>query len=87
MFFTLSENEELFTTYDYKRLLTEVETHFRLQVLAHELRPVTVCAFFNPEQGRGCVTFDTIETNPTVIVSDLDFANGNDILTVFFDTD
>ena len=86
MFFTLADSDELFTTYDYKRLLTRVEEHFRLQLIAQDVRPVMVSAFFNPEQSKGCVVFDVLDTDPSIMIKDLDFSNGNDILTVFFDS-
>jgi len=76
----------LFTTFDYKRLLDSVETHFRLQLIAQDLRPITVSAFYNTGKAKGCVIFHALEENPMFEISKMEFPNGNDILTVYFDT-
>ena len=86
MYFSMSEGEELFTVFDYKRLLESVQTHFRLQIIEQDLTPLYVYAFYSPGQCRGCITFDILDKNAYIEIRDMQFSNGNDVLNVYFDT-
>jgi len=75
---TTGTSDDLFTVFDYKRLLNSVEQHIK-----NELNPTCVTAYYNPSTNKGCIILYT-DQGYYDDLQDLDFPNGSDILTVKF---
>jgi hypothetical protein len=86
MFFIVGEGEELFTVFDYTRLIQMIKDHLSLELIAQDITPINIYPFFSPADKRGCVIFDTAENDSYVHIRPLNFPNGNDILLVHFNT-
>ena len=72
---TTGTSDDLFTVFDYKRLIDIVEQHF----VSDQGK-----AYYNPSSNKGCVLFET--GHNYYDVQDLEFPNGSEILTVKFQT-
>jgi len=86
MFFTqlfnISEVRELFTVFDYKRLLTAVEDHIRKEYTLLGIHIGNLRVYYNPEQNQGIAVF--IDASGDCYVCDMEFPYGNDFITVKF---
>ena len=67
---TPGSSDDLFTVFDYKRLVDLVEQHFTTDQGK---------AYYNPSSNKGCVIF---ESHSYYDIQDIEFPNGSDILTV-----
>jgi hypothetical protein len=76
---TTGSSDDLFTVFDYKRLLSAVEGHVKT-----ELNSTRATAYYNPESNKGCVIIYT--NQDCSYLQELDFPNGSNILTVKFQT-
>uniref|UniRef100_A0A6C0F571 Uncharacterized protein n=1 Tax=viral metagenome TaxID=1070528 RepID=A0A6C0F571_9ZZZZ len=83
MYFSVTEVEELFTTFDYKNLLTAVNTHFKEEARAQGIE-VTSTAYYNPGENKGVIVY--AYCNEYVYVNNLQHAYGNDFVTIKFNT-
>ena len=72
---TTGTSDDLFTVFDYKRLIDLVEQHF----VSDQGK-----AYYNPSSNKGCVFFEI--GHNYYDVQDLEFPNGSEILTVKFQT-
>ena len=82
--FTIKEEAELFTTFDYKQLMKAVETHV-IKLYEDYVVPDTIIAYYNPAQNKGCVTFVVLSMDyPLFDIPTMEFAYGTDFLTVVF---
>ncbi len=80
--FSVAEVAELFTTYDYKRLVTEVEKHFVESAKYQNVYTTGVVAYYNPERNEGVILFN--DTYDYVYLESLQLAYGIDFITVKF---
>jgi len=78
----MSQCKELFTVFDYKNLLTQVDAHIHkeYELLGIEIGYLRV--YFNPEHNAGIAVF--IDTKGDCAICNMDFAYGNDFITVQF---
>jgi hypothetical protein len=76
IYFSVTEVDELFTTYDYKQLLTAVENHLTDSV-KHSGK-----AFYNPGKNEGVLHIGS--TDEYIYLQDLQYAYGNEFVTVKF---
>ena len=67
---TSGSSDDLFTVFDYKRLVDLVEQQFTTDQGK---------AYYNPSSNKGCVIF---ESHSYYDIQDIEFPNGSDILTV-----
>jgi hypothetical protein len=79
--FTVTEVEELFTTYDYKQLLKAVNDHFQVES-KYQGNDVKSTAYYNPETNTGVIICD--HTDSYIYLPDLQHAYGSDFVTVKF---
>jgi hypothetical protein len=80
--FSVSEVEELFTTYDYKRLIKAVEEHFNECAKNQGLHTTATKAYYNPEENEGIVCFE--DTYEYIYLEPLQLAYGIDFITIKF---
>jgi len=80
--FSVTEVAELFTTYDYKRLIKAVEDHFNESAKNQGVYTSGVVAYYNPEQNEGVVCFQDIYEY--VYLEPLQLAYGIDFITIKF---
>ena len=79
--FSVTEVAELFTTYDYKQLITAVEDHFNESAKIQGIT-TTGTAYYNPGRNDGVVEFH--DTSDYIYLQDLQLAYGVDFITVKF---
>jgi len=82
IFFSVTEVEELFTTYDYKQLIKAVEAHVNDCAKSQNVRVLGVMAYYNPESNKGVVHID--DSYRSVYVPPLQHAYGSEDVTVKF---
>jgi|UniRef100_A0A6C0B334 hypothetical protein len=82
IFFSVTEVEELFTTYDYKQLIKAVEAHVNECAKSQNVRASGVMAYYNPQSNQGVVHID--ETYRSVYVPPIQHAYGTDFITIKF---
>jgi len=80
--FSVTEVAELFTTYDYKRLIKAVEDHFNESAKNQCVDTSGVIAYYNPERNQGVIHFD--DTYDYVYLESLQLAYGIDFITIKF---
>jgi len=80
--FRVTDCKELFTVYDYKRLLGTVEEHINMEYESKGLEIGTLRVYYNPEQNEGIAWF--MNTKEECMVSDMEFPYGNDFIIVQF---
>ena len=80
--FSVAEVAELFTTYDYKRLIKAVEEHFNECAKLQGLHTAAIKAYYNPEENEGIVSFE--DTYEYMYIQPLQLAYGIDFITVKF---
>ena len=80
--FSVTEVQELFTTFDYKQLIKAVEAHFNESAKFQGVHVSGVIAFYNPERNEGIIHFDN--TYDYIYLDKLQHAYGNDFVTIKF---
>ena len=80
IFFSVTEVEELFTTYDYKQLIKAVEAHVNECAKSQNVRASGVMAYYNPQSNQGVVHID--ESYRSVYVPPIQHAYGSEEVTV-----
>ena len=83
IYFSITEVQELFTTFDYKNLIQAVNTHFQEETKKFSI-DVTSTTYYNPAENKGVIVYDYC--NEYVYVSNLQHAYGNDFVTIKFNT-
>jgi hypothetical protein len=79
MYFSVTEIPELFTTYDYKRLINTVEDHFN-ESSKQQGFDVSCRAYYNPEANQGVLIYPDV----SVYLQDIQIGYGVDFITVKF---
>jgi len=83
--FKIKENVELFTTYDYKRLIDVANTHFLFSCTKQGIDVVSSCAYFNPEINQGCVVYEFSNFNGSAEISEVEFPLADSVHTIEFE--
>jgi hypothetical protein len=79
--FSVTEVTGLFTTYDYERLIREVEGHFNTSAKFQGF-DTTCTAYYNPERNEGIIFHN--DTYDYVYLESLELAYGIDFITIKF---
>jgi len=81
IYFSVTEVEELFTTFDYKNLITAVNTYFQEEAKAQGIS-ITSTSYYNPAENKGVILYDYC--NEYIYMRNLKHAYGNDFVTITF---
>lgn len=81
VYFSVTEVEELFTTFDYKNMLTAVNTYFQEEAKSQGI-DVTSTSYYNPAENKGVIVYGCYDDY--IYLRNLQHAYGNDFVTIKF---
>ena len=79
--FEIKEKIELFTVCDYKRLILTITDYVNHCCIRTGIMVSSVVPYYNPECQKGIIQYESTEI---IYLQDMDFAVGDDIVTVTF---
>ena len=80
--FKIVDDVDLFTVCDYKKLLKLITEHFISECLKYYCEIISVRPYYNPTIKEGCIEFEC--RGCFDMIPDLEFPDGNNILTITF---
>ena len=85
IYFRIKEDVDLFTVCDYKKLIKLILDHFVSECSKYYCAINFAKPYYNPTLKEGCIEYSFENYDDTkVIISDVEFPDGNDMLTVTF---